>query len=311
MAIDPVMAAVLDAFPVLFDDLTAIPAHEVRAAFESREPLPGEEVASVEDLAVPGPAGDVPVRVYRPAGAAEPAPVVVYFHGGGWVLGSIATHDGSCRALANRTDAVVVSVDYRLAPEHPYPAALDDCFAATAWVASHAVDLGVDPGRLAVAGDSAGGNLAAAVSLLARDRGGPDIAFQSLVYPVTDLEPDRWPSMAANADGPLLTRAAMDWFIGHYVGDPPPLEDPLAAPIRAADLSGLPPAHVSTAGHDPLRDEGAAYAVALAAAGVPAAHDDFPTLIHGFVGFADVVPAAGEARDAIAVALREGLGDDR
>jgi len=308
MAIDPVMAAVLDAFPVLFDDLTAIPAHEVRAAFESREPAPGEDVASVEDLEVPGPAGNVPVRVYRPDGTTEPAPVVVYFHGGGWVLGSIATHDGSCRALANRTGAVVASVGYRLAPEHPYPAALDDCFAATCWVAAHADDLGVDPGRLAVAGDSAGGNLAAAVCLAARDRGGPTIAFQTLVYPVTDLEPDRWPSMAANADGPLLTRAAMDWFIGHYAGDPPPLDDALAAPIRAADLSGLPPAHVSTAGHDPLQDEGAAYAEALAAAGVPVAHDDFPTLIHGFVGFADVVPAAGEARDAIAAALREGLG---
>ena len=308
MAIDPVMAAVLDAFPVLFDDLTAIPAHEVRAAFESREPAPGEDVASVEDLEVPGPAGNVPVRVYRPDGTTEPAPVVVYFHGGGWVLGSIATHDGSCRALANRTGAVVASVGYRLAPEHPYPAALDDCFAVTCWVAAHADDLGVDPGRLAVAGDSAGGNLAAAVCLAARDRGGPTIAFQTLVYPVTDLEPDRWPSMAANADGPLLTRAAMDWFIGHYAGDPPPLDDALAAPIRAADLSGLPPAHVSTAGHDPLQDEGAAYAEALAAAGVPVAHDDFPTLIHGFVGFADVVPAAGEARDAIAAALREGLG---
>jgi len=308
MAIDPVMAAVLDAFPVLFDDLTAIPAHEVRAAFESREPAPGEDVASVEDLEVPGPAGNVPVRVYRPDGTTEPAPVVVYFHGGGWVLGSIATHDGSCRALANRTGAVVASVGYRLAPEHPYPAALDDCFAAPCWVAAHADDLGVDPGRLAVAGDSAGGNLAAAVCLAARDRGGPTIAFQTLVYPVTDLEPDRWPSMAANADGPLLTRAAMDWFIGHYAGDPPPLDDALAAPIRAADLSGLPPAHVSTAGHDPLQDEGAAYAEALAAAGVPVAHDDFPTLIHGFVGFADVVPAAGEARDAIAAALREGLG---
>ena len=308
MAIDPVMAAVLDAFPVLFDDLTTIPAHEVRAAFESREPTPGEDVASVEDLEVPGPAGNVPVRVYRPDGASEPAPVVVYFHGGGWVLGSIATHDGSCRALANRTGAVVASVGYRLAPEHPYPAALDDCFAATCWVAAHADDLGVDPGRLAVAGDSAGGNLAAAVCLAARDRGGPTIAFQTLVYPVTDLEPDRWPSMTANADGPLLTRAAMDWFIGHYAGDPPPLDDALAAPIRAADLSGLPPAHVSTAGHDPLQDEGAAYAEALAAAGVPVAHDDFPTLIHGFVGFADVVPAAGEARDAIAAALREGLG---
>ncbi len=138
MAIDPVMAAVLDAFPVLFDDLTAMPAHEVRAAFESREPTPGEDVASVEDLEVPGPAGNVPVRVYRPDGTTEPAPVVVYFHGGGWVLGSIATHDGSCRAFANRTGAVVASVGYRLAPEHPYPAALDDCFAATCWVAAHA-----------------------------------------------------------------------------------------------------------------------------------------------------------------------------
>ena len=303
MPIDPMLLAVLEAFPMQFDDLGSMTAQEVRALFEQGNPPPGEDVASVEDLEVPGPDGPLPVRVYRPDGAAVPAPVVVFFHGGGWVLGSIATHDATCRGLANRTGAVYVSVDYRLAPEHPYPAAPEDCYAATCWVADHAADLGVDPGRLAVAGDSAGGNLAAVVCQMARDRSGPAIAFQLLIYPVTDLDLDRWPSMEENADGPLLTREGMDWFARHYVGTLPFTGDPYAAPIRAADLSGLPPAYVATAGHDPLRDEGAGYAEALAAAG----YDNFATMIHGFVGFADVVPAAGEARDRIAAALAAGL----
>jgi acetyl esterase/lipase len=307
MPIDPMLLAVLEAFPMQFDDLGAMTAQEVRALFEQGNPPPGEDVASVEDLEVPGPDGPLPVRVYRPDGAAVPAPVVVFFHGGGWVLGSIATHDATCRGLANRTGAVYVSVDYRLAPEHPYPAAPEDCYAATCWVADHAADLGVDPGRLAVAGDSAGGNLAAVVCQMARDRSGPAIAFQLLIYPVTDLDLDRWPSMEENADGPLLTREGMDWFARHYVGTLPFTGDPYAAPIRAADLSGLPPAYVATAGHDPLRDEGAGYAEALAAAGVTVGYDNFATMIHGFVGFADVVPAAGEARDRIAAALAAGL----
>ncbi|MDE0749404.1 MAG: alpha/beta hydrolase [Acidimicrobiales bacterium] len=307
MPIDPMLLAVLEAFPMQFDDLGSMTAQEVRALFEQGNPPPGEDVASVEDLEVPGPDGPLPVRVYRPDGAAVPAPVVVFFHGGGWVLGSIATHDATCRGLANRTGAVYVSVDYRLAPEHPYPAAPEDCYAATCWVADHAADLGVDPGRLAVAGDSAGGNLAAVVCQMARDRSGPAIAFQLLIYPVTDLDLDRWPSMEENADGPLLTREGMDWFARHYVGTLPFTGDPYAAPIRAADLSGLPPAYVATAGHDPLRDEGAGYAEALAAAGVTVGYDNFATMIHGFVGFADVVPAAGEARDRIAAALAAGL----
>ena len=307
MPIDPMLLAVLEAFPMQFDDLGSMTAQEVRTLFEQGNPPPGEDVASVEDLEVPGPDGPLPVRVYRPDGAAVPAPVVVFFHGGGWVLGSIATHDATCRGLANRTGAVYVSVDYRLAPEHPYPAAPEDCYAATCWVADHAVDLGVDPGRLAVAGDSAGGNLAAVVCQMARDRSGPAIAFQLLIYPVTDLDFDRWPSMEENADGPLLTREGMDWFARHYVGTLPFTGDPYAAPIRAADLSGLPPAHVATAGHAPLRDEGAGYAEALAAAGVTVGYDNFATMIHGFVGFADVVPAAGEARDRIAAALAAGL----
>ena len=260
MPIDPMLLAVLEAFPMQFDDLGSMTAQEVRTLFEQGNPPPGEDVASVEDLEVPGPDGPLPVRVYRPDGAAVPAPVVVFFHGGGWVLGSIATHDATCRGLANRTGAVYVSVDYRLAPEHPYPAAPEDCYAATCWVADHAADLGVDPGRLAVAGDSAGGNLAAVVCQMARDRSGPAIAFQLLIYPVTDLDFDRWPSMEENADGPLLTREGMDWFARHYVGTLPFTGDPYAAPIRAADLSGLPQAHVATAGHDPLRDEGAGYA---------------------------------------------------
>ncbi len=309
MTVDPILTALLAAFPAVLDDPAGVTPDEVRAALSAREPLPVEEVASVVDRDLDGPGGSLPVRIYLPASAPEVAPVIVYFHGGGWVIMGIESHDGFCRGLANRTGAVVVSVGYRLAPEHPFPAAPDDCYFATCWVAEHADDLGVDPGRLAVAGDSAGGNLAAVVSQMARDRGGPAIAFQSLIYPATDMECDRWPSMAENADGPLLTRAAMDWFYGHYVGATV-CTDPMAAPIRAGDLSGLPPAHVVTAHHDPLRDEGAAYADGMAAAGVEVAYECFPTLIHGFMGFADVVPACGEARDRVAATLAAALFAD-
>jgi acetyl esterase len=212
------------------------------------------------------------------------------------VIGDIDTHDGTCRVLCLRTQAVVVSVDYRLAPEHRFPAALDDCQAATAWAAEHAGELGADPTRLGVAGDSAGGNLAAAVALRARGAGGPRISAQALVYPTVDFSTDH-PSMDSNGKGYLLTAAAVHWFGAQYLGDHD-RTDPMASPLLA-DLRGLPPAVVATAEFDPLRDEGNAYAKALAAAGVTVEHLEFPGLVHGFLGLGSLSPGSAQATDEV------------
>lgn len=253
------------------------------------------EVAGVEDVTIPGPAGPLRLRIYRPTGDG-PAPLVAYFHGGGWVIGDIDTHDGSCRTLCHRTGSVVVSVDYRLAPENRFPAALDDCAAATAWMADHSAELGGDPGRLGVAGDSAGGNLAAAVTLRARSDGGPVLCAQALIYPAVDFTTER-PSVEANGTGYLLTAEAMRWFCAQYLGDHD-RADPRASPLLA-DLRGLPPALVAVAEFDPLRDEGLAYASALATAGVPVRLLEFPGLVHGFLGLGALSPASAEAAEAV------------
>jgi acetyl esterase len=256
---------------------------------------PAQDVAEVRDLEIPGPAGTIPARLYRsrPDGA---QPVIVYYHGGGFVLGDIAVADKPCRQLANAGDCAVVSIDYRLAPEHPAPAGAEDCYAATAWVSEHAADLGVDPSRLAVAGDSAGGNLAAVVPLMARDRGGPPIALQILIYPVTDLVNDA-PSRAENGEGYLLTQASMEWFKELYGAQDP--ADPYVSPLHAGDLSGLPPAVVVTAGYDPLRDEGNAYAGRLREAGLDVLHLENPTMIHGFMWLGGVIAHTAGVYDAI------------
>jgi acetyl esterase len=255
-------------------------------------------VASVEDRVIPGPAGDLPVRIYTPD-ASGPRPVIAYFHGGGFVFCSIETHDGTCRRLANATGAVVVSVEYRLAPECRFPAATDDCYAATVWAHDHASELGADPGRLVVAGDSAGGNLAAVVAQMARDLGAPPIEFQVLVYPVIDAACDT-PSYTENAEGYFLEKQAMRWFWDQYLGANGDGTDPLASPSRAADLSGLPPAIVITAEYDPLRDEGEAYADALQAAGVPVTVRRYDGMIHGFVSMPMLFPEADEVMVEIA-----------
>jgi acetyl esterase len=263
---------------------------------------PGEEVAAVEDRTVPGPAGDIPVRIYRPAGDGE-QPVLVFFHGGGWVIGDIESHDGTCRALANRSGATVVSVDYRLAPEAVFPAAVDDCVAATTWIGGHGDELGVDSSRLAVGGDSAGGNLAAVVAIAARDAGGPPIAFQLLIYPATDARMGS-PSISENGEGYFLTEVDMKWFYGHYAPD---VTDWRASPLLAADLSNLPPAFVLTAEYDPLRDEGEAYADALKKAGGKVDVTRYPGLIHGFFTLASVLDAGKGAVDDAGRALKNAL----
>jgi acetyl esterase len=279
---------------------------QLRALYASLTPPVQIEVARVEDTTFPGPESDVPIRIYRPEGdAAKPA--IVYYHGGGWVIGGLNTHDGGCRAFANALDAVVVSVDYRMAPEHPFPAPVDDAFAALVWVHEHAAALGVDPARIAVAGDSAGGNLTAVVAHLARDAGGPALCFQLLIYPVTDHEFDS-PSMNDNAEGYFLTRDAMRWFYSHYLNDPAEGADPKVSPVRADDLSNLPPAYVITAEYDPLRDQGMAYAAAMGAAGTPVEARTYDGMFHGFLSMVDMIDAGKVAFDDSVAALDVAFG---
>jgi acetyl esterase len=269
----------------------------------------GPGMALVRDLAFDGPDGAVPVRVYRPETDGEGSlPALVYYHGGGWTLGTLDSIDAACRELADRVGCVVVSVDYRLAPEHPFPAAVDDAYAAVRWTARNAGAFGADPGRVGVAGTSAGANLAAVTALRLREEpvGALDLAAQLLCYPITDHAFDT-DSYEENADGPLLTRADVGWFWERYLRSPVDGANPYASPLRARDLSGLPPACVVTAGHDPLRDEGVAYADRLAEAGVTTAREHYPSMPHGFLSLVDDVAVADRAMDAVADRLREWL----
>ena len=250
----------------------------------------GEDVAEVADLEAAGPGGPIPLRLYRGQGASksQPQPALVFFHGGGWVIGDLESHDQVCRALANAARCIVVAVHYRLAPEHKFPAAVDDAIAATRWIAASAASLGIDAGRLAVGGDSAGGNLAAVVALDARDRGGPPLKLQLLIYPATDMSLE-WPSHERHADQLPLRRATMQWFVEHYLRDAKDKDDWRASPLRATSLQNLPPALVVTAAFDPLGDEGEAYARALADAKVQVVHERFGGQIHGFLNMGRIV----------------------
>jgi len=300
MPVHPQARAVLDQLAALPDFSTLEPP--VARQLAAVPGPPGEAVSRVEDREIPGPGGPVPVRIYTPDGTG-PFAALVFFHGGGFVICDLDTHDGVCRALTNAAGCVVVSVGYRLAPEHKFPAAPEDCYAATRWVADRATEIGVDPGRLAVAGDSAGGNLAAVVALMARDRGGPALRYQLLVYPVTHRDFDT-PSYRENAEGLLLTRNMMRWFWRHYLERDSDGERPYASPLRAEDLSGLPPAHVITAEFDPLRDEGEAYAARLRDAGIDTTHARYDGMIHGFFGMGETIDAAREAVADAASRLR-------
>lgn len=266
-----------------------------------RQPVP---VASVMDRTIPGPAGELPIRIYTPEGPG-PFPALVYFHGGGFVVGSLASGDPTCRALCHGASCVVVSVEYRLAPEHKFPAATDDCLAATRWLAAHAAELNADPARLAVAGESSGGNLAAVTALRLRDEGGPALRGQLLIYPVADYHTPPTPSYIANADGYLLTRAMMVWFWGHYLSDAGEANHPHAAPLRAPDLSGLPAALVITAEFDPLRDEGERYAERLQQAGVPTQLARYDGMIHGFLLLSELFDEGRQAMEEAILWLRQ------
>src|SRR5207253_5612509 len=284
---------------------TVTPA-EARALFMAGRPVLAPEpmpVAELRALAIPGPAGPISARLYRPS-AGGTLPALVFFHGGGWVVGNVESHDTMCRHLANRAGCVVVSVDYRLAPEHKFPAAVEDCFAATAWVAGNAASLGVDAKRLAVGGDSAGGNLAAVVSLMARDQGAPRLSYQLLIYPAVDAAM-KHPSIESFAEGYLLTGATMRWFYEQYLRTPADAADWRVSPLAAPDLAGVAPAFVLTAGFDPLCDEGDTYAARLAAAGVAVTHRRVADQIHGFAMNGKIIRAAEAALDETAAALKQ------
>lgn len=255
---------------------------------------------------IPGPGPDIPVRIYTPAGPG-PFPILAWFHGGGWVVGDLDSADGTARQLTVGANCVTVSVDYRLAPETKFPGASDDCYAATVWAAQHAAELNGDAARLAVGGDSAGGNLAAAVSLMARDRQGPALAFQLLVYPVTDRN-FTTASYTDNAEGYLLSKASMEWYWDHYLSDPADASNPYAAPLQATDLSSLPPALVITAEYDPLCDEGEAYGARLKTAGIPTVCTRYDGMIHGFFGMWAALDKGKLAIDEASIALRKAFG---
>ena len=266
------------------------------------------EMAKVEDRDIPGPGGDLKVRIYWPKGLGDKAPVLAYFHGGGWVIGDLDTHDAPCRVLADEARCIVVATDYRMGPEHVFPAAAEDCVAAYGWIVANAASLGGDPARVAVGGDSAGGNLSAVVAQQAKARGMQAPVFQLLITPFTDMAADT-KSYQTYGTGLPLSAPVMHWFIDHYLGKGRPgAADVRASPLKAADLRGLPPAAVLLARFDVLLDEGIAYAEKLKAAGVPVSFRIYDTLTHGFVSMAGAVPAAQKALSEIAAELKRGFG---
>jgi len=301
MPLDPGIAALLAAAAGAPRTET-LPVAEARAQYEARVAVmpAAAPIAGVAERDIPGPGGPLRLRIYTPPGVA-PFPLMVFFHGSGFVLCSLDTHDGICRNLCAGAGVVVVSVDYRLAPEHPFPAAPEDCLAATRWAAAHAGELGADAARLVLCGDSAGGNLATVTALRIRDEGGPAIAGQVLLYPVTDWHSPGTPSYAENAEGYGLTRAVMEWFWGHYLPDPALAAHPHAAPLRAESLAGLPPALIQSAEYDPLRDEAELYAERLRAAGVRVDMTRWAGVNHGFLFWVGrVEPATAAMAEACA-----------
>lgn len=298
-----------ESFLETIEDRGVIPFHTlsvegarsmIRTAYEAGDlPIPSPVVW---DRSIPSDGGSMTLRVYNPS-VGESSPVIIYYHGGGWVLGDLETADPLCRCLADRSGYTVVSVDYRLAPEHPFPAAVLDGFRALEWVAKHGPTLGIDPGRIVVAGDSAGGNLAAAVALMARDRAGPDVVGQLLVYPQLEYAFDT-DSYRENAEGYYLTRADMKWFWDHYLGRPIDERHPYASPLLAHDLRDLPPTHIVTAELDPLRDDGRQYAERLDAAGIPVTTREYEGMIHGFFTKVTRMECAHQAVDDVIEELR-------
>jgi acetyl esterase len=306
--LDPQVEMMLDLLNDYDITLSADDVEKSRDQLDAMMELAGDDpvsVGEVTDVTIPAEGRDLPARAYVPDGEG-PFPTVAFFHGGGFVLGSLDGYDNFCRLLAKRSECLVVSVDYRLAPEHPWPAALEDTYAATQWLSNNAEQFSGDGNRLAVAGDSAGGNLSATVSLLARERGMPDIHSQILLYPATTyLEP--MASRAENGSGYFLTAEDLVWFVKNYVENELDAYNPLAFPLSARDLSNLPPAFVLTNGFDPLRDEGIAYADRLREAGVSVEHTNYDSMIHGFLNMEGIVDRAHDGIDEISAYLRDGF----
>ena len=306
MPLDPQAQKLVDALAALnLPPIENCTPDEARESMRSRTAAlgPFEDVAAVADHRVPVEGGEITVRVYSPAGKG-PHPVLVFYHGGGWVIGDLYTHDGICRSLVNAAGCAVASVDYRLAPEWKYPVAAEDSFAALRWVVANAGRLGIDPRRVAVGGDSAGGNLSAAVALMARERGGPALVEQVLIYPVTDYSFDT-PSYRENATGYVLTLDAMRWFWRHYLQREEQGKEAYASPLQARNLAGLPPALVITAECDPLRDEGEAFAARLRDAGVPVTMTRYSGMFHGFIRMTRLMDKSKAALDEIAGSLKK------
>jgi acetyl esterase len=310
VTLDPDAAAVFKAFQEAgrppYETVSPAEAREfyLQARFVSNPEPP--ELDRVQPLTIPSPAGPIPARIYTPRKLRKAdgmAPCLVFFHGGGWVIGDLDSHDVVCRKLADEGELIVVSVDYRLAPEHKFPAAVDDAIAATRWIAEHAKQHGIDPSRLMVGGDSAGGNLAAVVAIAARDGNGPDIAGQVLIYPATDFAMTH-ASHREPETSILLTHSVILWFRDHYLNGAADVHDWRASPARARTLIGLPPAYVLTAGADPLRDEGDEYAHRLTEAGVPVTYRHFPGQFHGFFTMGKLLPQANVAASEIGVWLK-------
>jgi len=314
MPLDPVIRSLFDRMPELASyAIWEKTPEEARAEYKALSQAGDAPIAigKIENFDAPGPGGKLGMRSYTPVAAGgEPLPVLVYFHGGGFVIGDLDTHDSLCRSLANESGARVISVEYRLAPENRFPAAVDDCFAAVKWLEENATELGIDPNRIAVGGDSAGGNLAAVVCLLAREnKNSPSIAFQLLFYPSIKLT--RQFVQRPFGSGYRLVDRAIQWFYCQYIPEDADDSDPRLSPIEAKDLSGLPPAYILTAGYDPLRDEGIAYAEKLKQAGVTVTHVDYPTMIHGFLSsMRSLIPLASEALAAAAIVLKDALKDE-
>lgn len=311
MPLDPQAQRVIEAMAALnlkpVEESTPAEAREsIRTRTAALGPFP--DVAAVVDHRVPVSGGEITVRAYSPDGPG-PHPALVYYHGGGWVIGDLYTHDGLCRSITNAARCAVLSVDYRLAPESKYPVAVEDSYAALLWIVANAERLGIDRRRMAVGGDSAGGNLATVMALMARDRTGPRLALQVLIYPVTDHDLDTR-SYRENATGYILTREGMRWFWNHYLASEAQGREPYASPLRAASLAGLPPALVITAEYDPLCDEGEAYAARLRDAGVPVTLTRYPGMFHGFVRLTNVLDKARTALDEIASSVQKAFAAD-
>ena len=309
MPLDPQAKLMLDQLAALnLPDFSTLTPEEARKQFDAtRLPLPPIEIGGVENRSIPGPEGEIPIRIYTPEGTG-PFPGRVFFHGGGWVIGDLESHDALARKLALEAGCLGIAIDYRLAPESKYPAAAEDCYAATCWAAAHAAEIGGDPGRIAIGGDSAGGNLSAVVAQMARDRSGPALCFELLVYPVTNHDYSTL-SYAENADGYFLTRSSMEWFWNHYLSEASEGQNAYASPLRADSLAGLPPALVITAEFDPLRDEGEAYAEKLRQAGVPVTCTRYDGQIHGFFSFFQLIDSSKEAVQEAAGCLRRAFGN--